>query len=81
MVDTFSHNLLKKGYFIIIKLVGIDFEFDSLFKFKYGSVYMNILKTFDNSQNIFHTNIRIICKRFEINNRDAHISLTPEHLK
>ena len=26
VVDTFSHNLLKKGYFIIIKLVGIDFE-------------------------------------------------------
>lgn len=64
------------------KCIDIVFpEFNSLFKSKYGSVYMNVLKTFGSADNIAHTDIRSIRKCFEIKGRGNRISLTPEQLK
>ncbi len=43
----------------IKKSIDIVFpEFNSLFKSKYGTVYMNILKTFGSAENIANTDIR-----------------------
>ncbi len=64
------------------KSIDIVFpEFNSLFNSKYGTVYMNILKTFGSAENIAHSNIRTIRKCFEISGRGKRISLTPEQLK
>lgn len=64
------------------KSIDIVFpEFNSLFKSKYGTVYMNILKTFGSAENIANTDIRTIRKCFEIDGRGNRISLTPERLK
>lgn len=56
-------------------------EFNSLFKSKYGSVYMAILKSFGSAQKIADTDIRTIRKCFVIKGRGRRISLTPETLK
>lgn len=48
---------------------------------KYGTVYINILKTFGSAENIANTDIRTIRKCFEIDGRGNRISLTPERLK
>ena len=64
------------------KSIDIVFpEFNSLFKSKYGTIYMNILKTFGSADNIANTDIRTIRKCFEIKGRGCRISLTPEELK
>ena len=64
------------------KSIDIVFpEFNSLFKSKYGAVYMNILKTFGSADNIANTDIRTLRKYFEVKGRGKRISLTPEQLK
>lgn len=64
------------------KSIDIVFpEFNSLFKSKYGTVYMNILKTFGSADNIASTDLRTVRKCFEIKGRGRRISLTPEELK
>ncbi len=63
------------------KSIDIVFpEFNSLFKSKYGIVYMNILKQFGSAEAIANSDIRTIRKCFEIG-RGCHISLTAESLK
>ena len=63
------------------KCIDIVFpEFNSLFRSKYGIVYMNILKTFGSAEAIAHADIRTIRKCFETG-RGKQISLTPEKLK
>ena len=64
------------------KCIDIVFpEFNKLFNFKYGTVYMNIIKTFGSAENIANTDIRTIRKCFEIKGKGNRISLTPERLK
>lgn len=64
------------------KSIDIVFpEFNSLFKSKYGTVYMNILKTFGSANNIANTDIRTLRKCFELKGRGKRIPLTPEQLK
>ena len=64
------------------KCIDIVFpEFNSLFRSKYGSVYMNVLKTFGSADSIAHADIRNIRKCFEANRKGRRISLTPEALK
>lgn len=62
------------------KCIDIVFpEFNSLFKSKYGSVYMEILKKFASADTIANTDIRTLRKCF--NKSGRHISLTAEKLK
>lgn len=64
------------------KCIDIVFpEFNRLFKSKYGTVYMNLLKTFGSAEDIANTDIRTIRKCFDINGRGKRIALTPEQLK
>lgn len=64
------------------KCIDIVFpEFNSLFRSKYGIVYMNVLKTFGSADSIAHADIRSIRKCFETNARGRQIVLTPEKLK
>ena len=64
------------------KSIDIVFpEFNTLFKSKYGTVYMNVLKTFASAHRIANTDIRTIRKCFEIKGKGNRISLTPEKLK
>ena len=64
------------------KCIDIVFpEFNSLFRSKYGIVYMNILKTFSSADNIANSDIRTIRKCFEYTGRGNRISLSPEQLK
>ena len=64
------------------KCIDIVFpEFNSLFKSKYGIVYMNILKTFGSAANIAKADIRTIRKCFEYKGRGLRIPLTAEELK
>lgn len=64
------------------KCIDIVFpEFNSLFKSKYGAVYMNVLKSFGSAENIAKADIRTIRKCFEIKGRGKRISLTPGKLK
>ena len=64
------------------KSIDIVFpEFNSLFKSKYGTVYMNVLKTFSSAETIANSDIRTIRKCFEIQGRGNRISLTAEKLK
>lgn len=63
------------------KSIDIVFpEFNSLFKSKYGIVYMNILREFACAETIAQTDIRTLRKCFEIG-RGRRISLTAEQLK
>jgi transposase len=64
------------------KCIDIVFpEFNSLFKSKYSTVYMNVLKTFGSAENIANADIRTIRKCFDIKGKGNRISLTPEKLK
>ena len=64
------------------KCIDIVFpEFNSLFRSKYGIVYMNILKTFGSADAIAHADIRTIRKCLEVNTKGRKISLTAEQLK
>ena len=64
------------------KCIDIVFpEFNSLFKSKYGIVYMNVLECLGSAYTIAHTDIRTIKKCFEINCGGKRISLTAEKLK
>lgn len=64
------------------KCIDVVFpEFNTLFKSKYGSVYMNILKSFGSADSIAHSDIRTIRKYFDIKGKGNRISLTPELLK
>ena len=63
------------------KCIDIVFpEFNSLFKSKYGIVYMNVLRQFGSAEAIAHADIRTLRKCFDIG-RGKHISLTAEALK
>ena len=64
------------------KCIDIVFpEFNSLFRSKYGIVYMNVLKTFASADNIANTDIETIRECFEGVGRGKRISLSAEQLK
>ena len=64
------------------KCIDIVFpEFNSLFRSKYGVVYMNVLKTFSSADAIANADIRSIRKCFEFNGRGKRISLSAEQLR
>ena len=64
------------------KCIDIVFpEFNSLFRSKYGIVYMNVLKTFASAEKIASSDIRTIRKCFEFTGRGNRISLSAEQLK
>ena len=64
------------------KCIDIVFpEFNSLFRSKYGIVYMNVLKTFASAEKIAGSDIRTIRKCFEYDGRGNRISLSAEQLK
>jgi transposase len=64
------------------KCIDVVFpEYNSLFKSKYGIVYMNVLKKYGSADNIAKADIRSLRKCFEINRRGKRISLTAEKLK
>ena len=64
------------------KCIDIVFpEFNSLFRSKYGIVYMNVLKTFASAQKIADSDIQTIRECFEYNRRGKRISLSAEQLK
>ena len=56
-------------------------EFNSLFRSKYGIVYMNVLKTFASAEKIANSDIRTIRKCFEYEGRGKRIQLSAEQLK
>ena len=56
-------------------------EFNSLFRSKYGIVYMNILKTFSSADAVANADIRSIRKCFEFKGQGKRISLSAEQLK
>ena len=64
------------------KCIDIVFpEFNSLFRSKYGIVYMNVLKAFASAEKIANSDIRTIRKCFEYEGRGNRISLSAEQLK
>ena len=64
------------------KCIDIVFpEYNSLFRSKYGTVYLKVLKAFGSADSIAHADIRNIRKCFETNRNGRTISLTPEKLK
>ncbi len=64
------------------KCIDIVFpEFNSLFRSKYGIVYMNVLKTFASAEKIANSDIRTIRKCFEYTGRGKRISLSAQQLK
>lgn len=64
------------------KCIDIVFpEFNSLFRSKYGVVYMNILKTFSSAAAIANADIRSIRKCFEFKGQGKRISLSADQLK
>ena len=64
------------------KCIDIVFpEFNSLFRSKYGIVYMNILKTFSSADAVANADIRSIRKCFEFKGPGKRISLSAEQLK
>jgi len=64
------------------KCIDIVFpEFNSLFRSKYGIVYMNVLKTFASAEKIADSDIQTIRECFEYNRRGKRISLSAEQLK
>ena len=64
------------------KCIDIVFpEFNSLFRSKYGVVYMSILKTFSSAEVVANADIRSIRKCFEYKGRGGRISLSAEQLK
>ena len=64
------------------KCIDIVFpEFNYLFRSKYGTVYMNVLKTFASAEKIANSDIQTIQKCFEYKHRGKQISLSAEQLK
>lgn len=64
------------------KCIDIVFpEYNSLFKSKYGFVYMDILKNFPGADMIASTDIRTLRNCFDVSGRGKRISLTAEELK
>lgn len=64
------------------KCIDIVFpEFNSLFRSKYGIVYMNVLKTFASAGKIANSDIRTIRKCFEYGGRGKRIPLSAGQLK
>ena len=64
------------------KCIDIVFpEFNSLFRSKYGTVYMNVLKTFASAEKIANSDIQTIQKCFEYKRRGKRIPLSAEQLK
>lgn len=83
---TRHHHSLKEELNIytnrLQKCIDIVFpEYNSLFKSKYGTVYMTILKTIGSAQEIANTDIRSLRKCFDMSGKGRRISLTPEELK
>lgn len=68
-------NRLQKSIDIIFP------EFNSLFKNKYGAVYMNILKKRPSTYEITNTDIRTLNKLFKISGKGRRISLDTKKLK
>ena len=64
------------------KCIDIVFqEYNSLFKSKYGIVYMEILRNFPSAEKIASTDIRTLRNCFEASGRGNRISLTAQELK
>ena len=64
------------------KCIDIVFpEFNSLFRSKYGIVYMNILKNFSSAHAVANADIRSLRKCFEFKKQGKRIALSPELLK
>ena len=64
------------------KCIDIVFpEFNYLFRSKYGTVYMNVLKTFASAEKIANSDIQTIQKCFEYKHRGKQISLSAEQIK
>lgn len=83
---TRHHHSLKEELNIyknrLQKCIDIVFpEFNSLFRSKYGIVYMNVLKTFASAEKIANSDIQTIRECFEYNRRGKRISLSAEQLK
>lgn len=83
---TRHHHNLKEELSIyknrLQKCIDIVFpEFNSLFRSKYGIVYMNVLKTFASAEKIANADIRNIRKCFEYEGRGKRIPLSAEQLK
>lgn len=73
-LNTYKNRLQKR--------IDIVFpEFNSLFRSKYGIVYMNVLKTFASAEKIANSDIRTFRKCFEYEGRGNRISLSAEQLK
>lgn len=68
-------NRLQKSIDIIFP------EFNSLFKSKYGTVYMNILKECPSAYEIANTDIRTLNKLFKLNGKGKRIALNAKGLK
>lgn len=83
---TRHHHNLKEDVNILCnrlqKSIDVNFpEFNSLFNSKYGTVYMNILKTFSSAYHIAIADIEEIRLCFDVKGKGRRISLTPEKLK
>ena len=64
------------------KCIDVVFpEFNSLFRSKYGIVYMNILKNFSSAHAVANADIRSLRKCFEFKKQGKRIALSPELLK
>ena len=68
-------NRLQKSIDIIFP------EFNSLFKNKYGTVYMDILSNFPSAYEIANTDIRTLDKLFKLKGKGNRISLNAKRLK
>ena len=83
---TRHHHNLKEELTIfknrLQKCIDIVFpEFNSLFRSKYGIVYMDVLKTFASAEKIANSDIQTIQKCFEYEGQGRRISLSAEQLK
>ena len=83
---TRHHHTLKEELNVycnrLQKCIDIVFpEFNSLFKGRYGNVYMDILKNYSSANEISNTDVRNLRKLFEVEGRGRRIELTAEQLK
>lgn len=83
---TRQHHVLKEEINVLSnrlqKSIDLVFpEYNTLFKSKYGNVYMKILKEFGGACSITKADIRTVRKCFDITGRGQRISLTAEKLK
>lgn len=82
---TRQHHVLKEEINVLSnrlqKSIDLVFpEYNTLFKSKYGTIYMNVLKEFGGACSVATADIRTIRKCFDIT-RGQRISLTAEELK